>query len=579
MRARAPEVVAFCLLFGFTDLAAVAATPSASELQAIQREQEQLLRMEEERRREQERLRKLKELQPPEPEEKPEHPSVPESERCIQVDRIRVLNADIVSDADIAQITDPLRQSCLKTNQLQQLLQQLNDLFRDAGYVTSRAYLPEQDLQDGILIIQVLQGTISNMTLGEGRRADRWQLYFAFPTSEGEVLNIRDIEQGLEQMNRLASNNATMSIEPGQEAGTSVVAVTNKTSRPFRVEIGRDNSGTNSTGILRDTANVYLDNILGINDGWSFYFSKNARGVRQTRRSNSATGTFTVPFGYSTLTYTSSYYSYKTLSEGDTQSFFYSGLSTSDMLELSHVAHRDQSSKTRIDLGITRKRARNFVDDSRQSSSRNLAIGHLALAHSRRAFDGVLSAEIRHERGMKILGAKEDDPDQDHGEAKAQFRKWILEAAYSRNFSLDENMALAWSSSANWQYAQDGLFGSEQIGVGGLYSVRGFREDSLSGDTGGYWRNELALNGIDQDWGLFEPVVGSITPYVAFDMGRVLTNRGDANEKGTVSGWSVGLRNDARYFRFDLQFSQGLAAPQHLEKESHEFNFNATLRF
>lgn len=580
MRACAPGVIAFCLIFGFTDLAAVAATPSASELQAIQREQEQLLRMEEERRREQERLRKLKELQPPEPEEKPEPKPEQESERCFQIERITVDGVSVLSDSKIAALTSVYIGRCMKVADIEALLQQLNDAFRDAGYVTTRAYVPQQDLNEGTLLVNVLEGRIESLTLGDNGLREQLQLLFAFPTGEEDILNLRDVEQGLDQMNRLTSNNAKMQIQPGKEAGTSVVAVSNETGRRMRVELGRDNAGTQSTGKLRNVGAVYMDDILGVNDGWSLSFSKNARGHNLERMSRSVSGVVSVPFGYSTLTYSGSYYEYASVVEGSSQDFLTSGLSTSNKLELSHVLHRDQDSKTRLDMGLTRKKSRNFLEDVQlETSSRNLTIGHLALAHSTRLFDGVFSAEIQHQRGLKALHAKEDSNSQDTADPKAQFRKWLLDVSYARSFKVAEEN-ITWNSTTSWQYAQDTLFGTERIGVGGQYSVRGFREDTLSGDTGGYWRNEIAWKSAPDDWsGPLMPVIGRLEPYAAFDWGWIKKDLSEDEEKGVMSGVTLGLRNSADYFDFDIFYAQGLAAPGFIEKESHELYFSAKLTF
>jgi hemolysin activation/secretion protein len=44
------------------------------------------------------------------------------------------------------------------------------------------------------------------------------------------------------------------------------------------------------------------------------------------------------------------------------------------------------------------------------------------------------------------------------------------------------------------QISKDTLFGSEQFSVGGYYSVRGFRENYISGDHGYYFRNKANFN-------------------------------------------------------------------------------------
>ncbi|MDV0916573.1 POTRA domain-containing protein, partial [Enterobacter asburiae] len=70
------------------------------------------------------------------------------------------------------------------------------------GYITSRAFLTEQDLSGGQLNIVVLEGRLEAIRLeGETPR----MLKMAFPGRVGGILNLRDIEQGMEQINRLRS--------------------------------------------------------------------------------------------------------------------------------------------------------------------------------------------------------------------------------------------------------------------------------------------------------------------------------------------------------------------------------------
>lgn len=59
------------------------------------------------------------------------------------------------------------------------------------------------------------------------------QFLTIFPGVKGSVLQLRDIEQGLDQLNRLPSNNATMRIEPGAEAGSSRVLINNVQKRTW----------------------------------------------------------------------------------------------------------------------------------------------------------------------------------------------------------------------------------------------------------------------------------------------------------------------------------------------------------
>lgn len=555
------------------------AAPTQEEQQRIEQEQERLLRRDEERRKELERQRKLREMTPPEPEEEKSSPKTGDTKRCVSVREIQLIGFRTISPEPYRKIVSAFTEKCLNTKQMQDVLTALNDAFRDAGYVTTRAYLAPQDMVDGVLTITIIEGKVEDLRLNKNRQGDRYQLYFAFPTSEGKTLNLRDVEQGLDQMNRLASNNAKMEIKPGKEPGQSVVDVSNEVGDRFRIELGRDNSGTSSTGILQNVASFSADNVLSIEDGWSFNYSSNARNYGRDRRSESLSGTFSLPFGYSTFTYSGSYYSYFSLAKGDVQDFQTSGISTSHKIEISQIFHRDQISKTRTDISLTSKRSRNYIEDTLlDTSSRRLSVLKLALAHSTRIFDGVLSLDIAHEHGLRILGAKRDNSDQPNGDPKAQFRKWTFDATFYRPINLGEQ-AIQWNSTTHWQYAPDTLFGSERVGIGGQYSVRGFRDDTFSGDRGGYWRNELAWRLPTSDLGHLNRVIGRVSTYAAYDWGWIKKDRAEGREHGAASSWTMGLRNSAENASFDLSYSRALTAPQFLSVENHEIDFRAIVRF
>lgn len=554
------------------------ASPSQQEQQLIIRQQQQLLRQDEERRQEEERQRKLRELAPPKPkEEKPEPPSS-NGKKCIKLDKISLSRNSILTAKDAQNLVKRFLGRCIGTNEFQVLLKSINDAFRDRGYITTRAYIRPQNISDGSLEITVIEGTIEKLALNKDTLADQSQVFFAFPTSAGDVLNIRDVEQGLDQMNRLASNNAKMQIAPGQTTGSSVVKISNAPTDPIRLSFGRDNSGTSSTGKLQNIASLNVDNMMRMNDAWALNYSRTARDFGSSRRSESLSGTYSIPFGYSTLSYSGSYYTYSTLVEGNVQDFLTSGTSTSHKAEFSNVIHRDQNSKTRFDLSITAKNAHNYIEDVLvDASSRRLSVGRLALAHSTRALGGVASVELGFEHGLRLLGALKDAPDQPSDQPKAQFRKWTLESNFQRPFTL-ASQKFSWTSSTSWQYAPDTLFGTERIGVGGQYSVRGFRDDTLAGDTGGYWRNEI---GWSPDTALLGPVgklVRYVQPYAAYDWGWVKKDPKETRERGTLSGVALGLRSAGKHFSLSVEWAHALHSPSFLEKNGQEINFRAVFQ-
>ena len=123
--------------------------------------------------------------------------------------------------------------------QINQMLNKITDLYIEKGYITSRAYMtmPQKRLKRGILEIKIVEGKLSKVEgLGLG------QVLTAFPFMIGGVLNLRDIEQGIDQLNRLPSNSATMDIKPDDKNEYSKLEVKNKPKGTTRLTFFTDNA-------------------------------------------------------------------------------------------------------------------------------------------------------------------------------------------------------------------------------------------------------------------------------------------------------------------------------------------------
>ncbi|MCG2968621.1 ShlB/FhaC/HecB family hemolysin secretion/activation protein, partial [Escherichia coli] len=98
-----------------------------------------------------------------------------------------------------------------------------------------------------------------------------------------------------------------------------------------------------------------------------------------------------------------------------------------------------------------------------------------------------------------------------------QFRKWSVSASFQRPVT----DRVWWLTSAYAQWSPDRLHGVEQLSLGGESSVRGFKEQYISGNNGGYLRNELS-------WSLFSlPYVGTVRAVTALDGGWLHSDRDD----------------------------------------------------
>ncbi|HRH78695.1 MAG TPA: POTRA domain-containing protein, partial [Cellvibrionaceae bacterium] len=128
-------------------------------------------------------------------------PEAPQADTgpCFDIQTITVEGAETFSSGRIAEVYSPFLNRCLAAGDINSLIRSLTNLYLDAGYITSRAYLPSQNLAQGHLRVVVVEGFVESVTI-EG--ADAKRLRSAFPGIEGNRLNLRSIEQGVDAIGR-----------------------------------------------------------------------------------------------------------------------------------------------------------------------------------------------------------------------------------------------------------------------------------------------------------------------------------------------------------------------------------------
>jgi len=152
----------------------------------------------------QRRLEQLKEL--PGKEARPEAPAAPVDSRCFPIQTIELQGADHLPAPERERLLKPYTGQCLGVSQLNALLKDLTDFYIDKGLMTSRAYLPQQDMSKGHLQVLVVEGKLEGLKGADNSKLTDRELAMAFPGKSGEILNLREIEQAVDQLNRLPSN-------------------------------------------------------------------------------------------------------------------------------------------------------------------------------------------------------------------------------------------------------------------------------------------------------------------------------------------------------------------------------------
>lgn len=501
---------------------------------------------------------------------------------CVQIDSIVFTGGTLLSDSEKEDLSGPFVGRCLSMNHIKEVVRATTNLYIERGYVTTRAFVPAQDLASRRLEIRVVEGEVESIRLNDDSPADRRRIAMTFPSGiVGKPLSLRDIEQGMDQLNRLPSGNAQLRIEPGEKVGASRIVVTDQPGKMWRFRVGLDNSGQKSTGEIKSFASVDKDNLLGLGDMLSLNLSGDAKALLDMTRlgSRSISAFYTVPFGYWSVTASAAVSEYHTHLEGGGAAYLSDGRTSTYGLDLNRVVHRGRQSKTTAGISLDVKDVDNFIEKERLvASSYDLSILGASLGHERRFFDGVLGLSGEFHLGLPLFGADRDSTSE-HSVPKNEFRKLSLTGNWVRPFEIAGH-PVTFSTQGAAQWSPDTLYNSERLDLGGRHTVRGFQLDSLGGDSGGYVRNEIAVSILPQDrsaW--FTSVFDDLQIYAGYDAGFIHRDRDDEYERGVLQGAALGVRSRGGLLETDFCVSRPLDAPSFMKNRDWEVYWTLNSNF
>ena len=124
------------------------------------------------------------------------------------------------------------------------------------------------------------------------------------------------------------------------------------------------------------------------------------------------------------------------------------------------------------------------------------------------------------------------------------------------------------------QKANNVLYGSEQISIGGLYSVRGYVKNSLTGDDGYYWRNEMSIR---QPLTLGNETISSRL-YAGYDRGYI-SNRVPGAPQGKLEGMVAGISANWRGATWDFFHTRPITMASTMVRETGQTWFRLGYTF
>jgi hemolysin activation/secretion protein len=277
---------------------------------------------------------------------------------------------------------------------------------------------------------------------------------------------------------------------------------------------------------------VEADNLIGLQESLSLNYVG-------SENSNALVFSSAVPIGYQTVSYTTSLSEYQQ-AIGNTA--LLDGRTFSQILGWNDVLTRSNAGRVSLDVTLTKMSTQRSVNGI-ELTPQNLTVLRAGVNGLRRfvAEDQAAAAtwDVGVSEGLPWLAANHDATDIDNTDAHSQFT--MLDATGTLQRAIGHIGSTAWqySGTLRAQFSPVSLFNTNQIFLGGMDTVRGFREGGVSGDSGFYMRNEAVWQNAPA-WH-----DAHLQPYVFLDGGKAhLVAQGGWP---TLVGTGVGVRAAWRF--------------------------------
>lgn len=498
---------------------------------------------------------------------------LPESEApCFRIDEIQLVG-ERAEDFQWALRAanpshDPALGRCLGARGINLSIKRIQDAVVARGFITTRVLAESQDLNSGRLVLTLIPGVIDAIRVAPGSSplANAWS---AVPAQPGDLLNLRDIEQGLENLKRAPTAEADIQIEPARREsagpGASDLVIHWRQRFPARLSLSLDDSGSESTGKYQGSVAVSLDHFWHANDLFYASYSHDLGGGNKGSKGTEGYSLhYSVPFGYWSLAATLNSYDYFQSVVGANQTYRYSGNSENSQVKLTWLAYRDAMRKSHVSLAGWERASRNFIDDTEILVQRRRMAGwEFSLGHRENLARGSLDAGVTYKRGT---GARDSlpAPEEAFGEGTSQPQLITAHAQLSLPFALGD-WRLRYQPSWRAQWNRTRLIPQDRFSIGGRYTVRGFDgENILSAERGWLVRQELAL------------ALGQTgqEAFMAIDHGQVGGPSAE-NLIGThLTGGALGIRGGYRGFTYEGFIAAPLDKPAQFSTADVTGGFN-----
>ncbi|MBE5250664.1 ShlB/FhaC/HecB family hemolysin secretion/activation protein [Mixta mediterraneensis] len=475
---------------------------------------------------------------------------LPKEENCFTINAL-ILEHDFLKRKTDRAIKKEILGRCVGSIGVVKIATALQDYYIDAGYITTRVTLPSQDISSGTLMLNVEAGKIENIIV-ENDDINPWML----PFEKEDILNIRDIEQGLENLQQVPDANIKINIEPGTKHGYSTVRINTHRAKNWRVRASYNNWGNKATGQNLTSVVGYLYNTARFSD--LFYLA----GTRSTTgQYESVSGYYALPLGYWNYSFFYSSSQSRQIIPLSYISLEYAGKSEYWSAKASRTVYRDKTRKLTGNAELIRRKSGYKINgEALVLQKRNMDNVKFGVNYKQQLENAYWDSTFSWQRFLTWFGA-ERTPGMAYGDVSPVSQLFNIESSYSRQ--LGNNI---YSATFFAQYAPRELTLQDQITIDERWSVRGFENSvGLTGNSGYYMQNTL-----------YHPVsFMNASYYFGIDGGQIRKDSIYGDE--FIIGGAAGIQGNVKSLTYDASFSMPVKYPGSMDV--NKFNFNLNLSF
>jgi hemolysin activation/secretion protein len=466
----------------------------------------------------------------------PAQPSSAAGGQAVQVDDFTVTGAHTFTAAELTALVDDLAGQTLTLAELQQAAHRITRYYRERGYFLTRAYLPQQDVSDGTVTIDVLEGRLGKVDVNNSAHTRDFVIKRPFRSLKpNQMLTASDLETPLLRLSDLPGVDVTTTLVPGEEVGTSDLKVDVSQGPWVNGTVELDNYGNESIGEYRLGASLHVNSPLGLGDRLDI------RALGSDEEQVFFRAQYQVPVGpwatelgvaYSDMDYTLG---------GNFDALDATGNAQITTAFARQSLIRSRSANLNVQLQYDSKALEDKIGAFASHSDKESELYTLSITGDWRDSllgGGITQASLAYTRGELTINSYLDQViDSVTAQTAGDFERW------TPSLMRLQNLGGNWSLHAqiHGQFADKNLDSSEKFSLGGAYGVRAYAQGEASGDEG-YLANVELRYDLNRQWQVFG----------LLDHGEVDINKNtwepDTDNQRELTGAGIGARFNSTHW-------------------------------